>query len=34
VDVVDMFGFSNAAQPYMSQVDPPNWQQLIDAGLA
>lgn len=33
VDVVDMFGFSNAAQPYMSQVEPPNWQQLIDAGL-
>jgi raffinose/stachyose/melibiose transport system substrate-binding protein len=33
VDVVDMFGFANAAQPYMKQVDPPNWQQLIDAGL-
>ena len=33
VDVVDMFGFANAAQPYMSQVDAPNWQQLIDAGL-
>jgi len=33
VDVVDMFGFSNAAQPYMSNVTPPNWQTLIDAGL-
>ncbi len=33
VDVVDMFGFANAAQPYMKKVDPPNWQQLIDAGL-
>ncbi|MBI5934366.1 MAG: extracellular solute-binding protein [Chloroflexi bacterium] len=33
VDVVDMFGFANGAQPYMKQVDPPNWQQLIDAGL-
>jgi raffinose/stachyose/melibiose transport system substrate-binding protein len=33
VDVVDMFGFANAAQPYMKMVDAPNWQQLIDAGL-
>ncbi len=33
IDVIDMFGFSNAAQPYMTDVDPPNWQQLIDAGL-
>jgi raffinose/stachyose/melibiose transport system substrate-binding protein len=33
IDVIDMFGFSNAAQPYMTNVDPPNWQQLIDAGL-
>lgn len=32
VDVVDMFGFSNAAQPYMKNVDPPNWQTLIEAG--
>jgi raffinose/stachyose/melibiose transport system substrate-binding protein len=32
VDVVDIFGFSNAAQPYMTRADPPNWQQLIDAG--
>jgi len=33
VDVVDMFGFANAAQPYMKNVDPPNWQTLIEAGL-
>ena len=26
VDVVDMFGFANAAQPYMKKVTPPNWQ--------
>jgi raffinose/stachyose/melibiose transport system substrate-binding protein len=32
VDVVDIFGFSNAAQPYMTKADAPNWQQLIDAG--
>jgi raffinose/stachyose/melibiose transport system substrate-binding protein len=33
VDVVDIFGFANAAQPYMKNVTPPNWQTLIDAGL-
>lgn len=33
VDVVDIFGFANSAQPYMSQVTPPNWQALIEAGL-
>lgn len=33
IDVLDIFGFANAAQPYMKQVDPPNWQQLIEAGL-
>ncbi len=33
LDVIDIFGFSNAAQPYMKQVEPPNWQQLIEAGL-
>jgi raffinose/stachyose/melibiose transport system substrate-binding protein len=33
VDLVDMFGFANGAQPYMKKVDAPNWQQLIDAGL-
>jgi len=32
VDIVDMFGFANAAQPYMKNVDPPNWQTLIEAG--
>jgi len=32
VDVVDMFGFANAARPYMTNADPPNWQTLIDAG--
>ncbi len=29
VDVIDIFGFANAAQPYMTDVDPPNWQQFI-----
>ncbi len=33
VDVIDIFGFSNAAQPYMSDVTPPAWQTLIEAGL-
>lgn len=33
VDVIDIFGFANAAQPYMKKVDAPNWQQLIEAGL-
>ena len=33
VDVIDMFGFANAAQPYMKNVTPPNWQTLIEAGL-
>lgn len=33
VDVIDIFGFANAAQPYMSDVTPPNWQSLIEAGL-
>jgi raffinose/stachyose/melibiose transport system substrate-binding protein len=33
VDVIDIFGFSNQAQPYMQNVTPPNWQTLIDAGL-
>ncbi len=33
IDVIDIFGFSNAAQPYMSDVTPPNWQTLIEAGL-
>ena len=33
IDVIDMFGFANAVQPYMKNVDAPNWQQLADAGL-
>lgn len=33
VDLVDVFGFSNGVQPYMKNVDKPNWQQLIEAGL-
>ncbi|MGC9468296.1 MAG: ABC transporter substrate-binding protein [Anaerolineae bacterium] len=33
VDVIDIFGFANAAQPYMENVTPPNWQTLIEAGL-
>lgn len=32
VDLVDIFGFANGAQPYMKNVDPPNWQTLIEAG--
>ena len=33
IDVIDIFGFSNAAQAYMSGAVPPNWQTLIEAGL-
>src|SRR6266508_1291735 len=33
VDVIDIFGFSNAVQPYMTDAVPPNWQTLIEAGL-
>ena len=33
VDVIDIFGFANGAQPYMTDVDAPNWQQFIEAGL-
>jgi raffinose/stachyose/melibiose transport system substrate-binding protein len=33
VDVIDIFAFSNAAEPYMEGTDPPGWQSLIDAGL-
>src|SRR5688572_24934716 len=29
LDVIDMFGFANSAQPYMRNVTPPNWQALI-----
>lgn len=33
IDVIDIFGFANPVQPYMTDVDLPNWQQLADAGL-
>src|SRR5690349_6546932 len=33
IDVIDLFGFANSAQPYMTNVTPPNWQASIDAGL-
>ncbi|AOH43891.1 hypothetical protein BEQ56_10645 [Anaerolineaceae bacterium oral taxon 439] len=33
IDVIDVFGFANGVQPYMKNVDAPNWQQLIEAGL-
>jgi len=33
VMVISLSGFSNAAQPYMSNVTPPAWQTLIEAGL-
>ncbi|HEX2621646.1 MAG TPA: extracellular solute-binding protein [Phototrophicaceae bacterium] len=33
IDVIDLFGFANSAQPYMKNVTPPNWQASIDAGL-
>jgi raffinose/stachyose/melibiose transport system substrate-binding protein len=32
VDVVDMFAFSNAVQPYMKGATPPIWQTLADGG--
>jgi raffinose/stachyose/melibiose transport system substrate-binding protein len=32
VDVVDIFAFDTAVQPYMSNVTPPIWQTLVDAG--
>ncbi len=33
IDVIDLFGFANSAQPYMTDVTPPSWQALIEAGL-
>ena len=33
VDVIDIFAFHNATQPYMEDTDPPSWQSYIDAGL-
>ena len=32
VDVVDIFAFNTAVQPYMTSVTPPIWQTLVDAG--
>ncbi len=33
VTTVTVTGFANPVQPYMTDVEPPYWQQLIDAGL-
>lgn len=33
VTVISLTGFDKAVQDYMTGVDPPAWQQLIDAGL-
>jgi raffinose/stachyose/melibiose transport system substrate-binding protein len=33
IDVIDIFGFSNSVQPYMTDATPPNWQIMIDSGL-
>ena len=33
VTTITVTGFSNPVQPYMTNVDPPYWQQLIEAGL-
>lgn len=33
VTTVSVTGFANPVQPYMTDVDPPYWQQLIEAGL-
>jgi len=33
VDVIDMFGFAQGIQPFMKNVDKPNWQTLIEAGM-
>jgi raffinose/stachyose/melibiose transport system substrate-binding protein len=32
VDVVDMFAFDTAVQPYMKEATPPIWQTLVDGG--
>ncbi len=32
VDVVDMFAFDTAVQPYMKEATPPIWQTLVDSG--
>ncbi len=31
IDVIDIFGFSNAAQEYMTDATAPNWQVMIEA---
>ncbi len=33
IDVIDIFGFANPVQDYMSGATPPSWQTLIEAGL-
>jgi raffinose/stachyose/melibiose transport system substrate-binding protein len=33
IDVIDIFGFANAVQPYMGGATPPAWQTLVEAGL-
>jgi raffinose/stachyose/melibiose transport system substrate-binding protein len=33
VDIIDMFGFAQGIQSFMKNVDKPNWQTLIEAGL-
>lgn len=33
VDVITIFSFSNAVQPYMKGANPPGWQSLIEANL-
>ena len=33
VTTISLFGFDKAVQDYMEGVEPPSWQQLIDAGL-
>ena len=33
VDVIDIFAFDKAVQPYMKNVEAPGWQKLIEAGL-
>ncbi len=33
VDVIDIFAFDKAVQPFMKNVEAPGWQKLIEAGL-
>ncbi len=33
VDVIDMFGFAQGILPFMKNVDKPNWQTLVEAGM-